>query len=64
MPSDSQAVDAMHAAYAPYVNVFRADRYMAPHIDKQVKQFGTRVVNKLEDVPAVLSELILQRAAG
>ena len=61
LPSDSQAVDVMHAAYAPYVNVFRADRYMAPHISKQVKRFGTRVVNRLEDVPAVLSELILQR---
>lgn len=45
--SDSQSVDALHAFYAPYVNVFRADRFMAPHIQKQVKNSGTIVVSRL-----------------
>ncbi|MGF6211760.1 hypothetical protein [Comamonas sp. 4034] len=46
-PTDSQPVDAMHAIYAPYVSVFRADRFMTPHIQKQVRRFGTTVVPRL-----------------
>jgi hypothetical protein len=46
-PSDSQPVDALHAMYAPYVQVFRADRFMAPHIQKQVKRHDTVVVSQL-----------------
>ncbi len=49
-PSDSQPVDAMHAFYAPYVDVFRADRFMAPHIQKQVKNHGTVVVSRLSQL--------------
>ena len=45
--SDSQPVDALHAFYAPYIKVFRADRFMAPHIQKQVKISGTIVVPRL-----------------
>jgi hypothetical protein len=54
-PSDSQPVDALHAMYAPYVCVFRADRYMAPHIQKQVKRHGTIVVSRLSDLVQTLS---------
>ena len=43
-PSDSQPVDALHALYAPYVQIFRADRFMAPHIQKQVASTKTLVV--------------------
>jgi hypothetical protein len=53
-PSDSQPVDALHAMYAPYVDVFRADRFMAPHIQKQVARHGTTVVPKLSQLPDVL----------
>jgi hypothetical protein len=53
--SDSQPVDALHAMYAPYVCVFRADRYMAPHIQKQVKRHGTIVVSRLSDLVQTLS---------
>lgn len=55
LPSDSQFPDAMHAMYAPYVDVFRADAYMAPHIRSEVKRHGTQVVAKLRDLPAVIS---------
>jgi hypothetical protein len=51
---DSDVVDALHAAYAPYVQVFRADRYMAPRIQGLVERCGTTVVAKLTELPAVI----------
>jgi hypothetical protein len=53
-PSDSQPVDALHAFYAPYVQVFRADRFMAPHIQRQVKSAGTIVVPRLSQLVEIL----------
>lgn len=50
-PQESDFADAVHAMYAPYVAFFRADRYMAPHIRKQVVHRGTQVVSRLEDLP-------------
>ncbi|MGE4340069.1 MAG: hypothetical protein AB7E55_29570 [Pigmentiphaga sp.] len=50
LPSDSQPVDALHAVYAPYVDIFRADRFMAPHIQKQVRGRGTVVVPRLSQL--------------
>lgn len=52
--SDSQPVDALHALYAPYVRVFRADRFMAPHIRRQVGRHGTVVVSRLAQLVDVL----------
>lgn len=46
-PKPSDFVDAMHCTYAPYVDVFRADSFMAPHIQRQVGESGTVVVPKL-----------------
>lgn len=62
-PSDSQPVDAMHAMYAPYVRVFRADRFMAPHIQKHVARHGTIVVPRLAHLVQVL-KIEIGRAAG
>lgn len=56
--SDSLTVDTMHALYAPYVDVFRADREMAPHITKQLKPHGTTVVSKREELPTVIERLL------
>jgi len=55
-PSDSQPVDAMHAFYAPYVTVFRADRFMAPHIQRQVRNVGTIVVPRLSQLVGTLEK--------
>lgn len=55
LPSDSQFPDAMHAMYAPYVDIFRADSYMASHIRNQVKRHGTQVVAKLRDLPDAIA---------
>ena len=54
--SDSQPVDALHACYAPYVQVFRADRFMAPHIQKQVGSAGTIVVPRLSQLVETLEK--------
>ena len=55
-PSDSQPVDVLHAFYAPYVQVFRADRFMAPHIQKQVRNAGTVVVPRLSQLVETLEK--------
>lgn len=56
-PSDSQFVDALHALYAPYVDVFRADRFMSPHIERQVtRKDGTTVVAKLQQLPDAIEK--------
>lgn len=62
-PSQSDFPDALHAMYAPYVDVFRADRFMAPHIRGLIATSGTTVVSKLSDlVPVVESRLAERRA--
>jgi hypothetical protein len=57
-PKRSDPVDAMHALYAPYSDIFRADRYMAPHIQRQVKTRGVRVVSRLTDLPSLIDECL------
>ena len=57
-PQESDYVDSMHAMYAPYVDLFRADRYMSTHIDKQVKHRGVKVVSRLQDLPTEINRLI------
>lgn len=65
LPSNSQPVDALHACYAPYVDVFRADRYMAPHIQRQVERHGTVVVPRLSQLVEVLeSQLKYEARSG
>lgn len=53
-PRTSDFVDAIHALYAPYVDVFRADRYMSQIIGSHVPRKDTLVAPKLEDVTAYL----------
>lgn len=53
-PKESDFVDALHAAYAPYVDVFRADGFMANYVARQVDRYGTTVVPKLSSLPDVL----------
>lgn len=53
-PKESDFVDALHAAYAPYVDVFRADGFMANYVSKHVERFGTTVVPKLSSLPDIL----------
>lgn len=46
-PKKSDWVDSLHAMYAPYVDIFRTDSYMAPIVHEKVKKYGTVVVAKI-----------------
>jgi hypothetical protein len=50
-PKLSDFPDALHAMYAPYVDIFRADSFMTQHIAKFATNYGTTVVPKLEQLP-------------
>ena len=61
-PKPSDFPDALHAAYAPYVDIFRGDAFMAPHVRNQVTRYETTVASTLAEVlPAIESRL---RGAG
>lgn len=55
--------DALHAMYAPYVDIFRADSFMAPLIQKHSHKFGTTIVSKVIGLPHAI-ELAFQVLAG
>lgn len=46
-PKKSDWADSLHAMYAPYVDIFRTDSYMAPIVQEKVKKYGTSVVAKI-----------------
>ncbi|KQW52292.1 MULTISPECIES: hypothetical protein [unclassified Roseateles] len=57
-PLASDLGDCYHAMYAPYVDIFRPDSFMAPHIERQTATFGTEVVPKLKRLlPAIEKRL-------
>ena len=53
--------DAMHAMYAPYVDVFRADSFMAPHVNRCVQRHSTIVVSKLDELVTSIGEVLKSR---
>lgn len=55
-PKDSDFPDAVHAVYAPYVDVFRADGFMAEHIAAHAPA-STCVVPKLSQLATTLRRL-------
>lgn len=55
-PKGSDFVDGLHAVYVPYVDIFRADGFMAVHVAAQAKRFGTVVAAKLSNLPAILRQ--------
>lgn len=57
-PQESDFIDAVHAMYAPYVSVFRADRYMSPHVQKQVARRGSQVVSRLDTLPSQIRGML------
>jgi hypothetical protein len=48
---ETDVLDAVHAMYAPYVTIFRADGYMGPNVRKCVQRYGTEVVTSLNELP-------------
>lgn len=55
---DSDFIDVIHSMYAPYVSLFRADRYMAPHIRNNLVGQKPLIAHRLEDTPDKISELL------
>lgn len=55
---ESDWVDGAHSMYAPYVDVFRADKFMAQHVRRAVKSYGTTVVSRIEDVVQEVERLL------
>jgi hypothetical protein len=55
--------DMMHAFYAPYVDVYRTDAFMADAVSKALQAAGRRTVvaRRLEDLPDLIESV---RAAG
>jgi hypothetical protein len=62
-PLDSDFVDGLHAVYAPYVDIFRADGYMAPLVQGAVSEHGTEVVANLLELPAVIQKRLEAKSA-
>jgi hypothetical protein len=57
-PLASDLGDCFHAIYAPYVDLFRPDSFMAQHVTRHAARFGTRVVPKLKQLlPAIEQRL-------
>lgn len=54
---ESDFVDAVHALYAPYVDLFRADRFMAQHVEAGLGGRRGRVVSRLQDLPKAVLEV-------
>jgi hypothetical protein len=53
--------DALHAIYAPYVDIFRADSFMSSHIEKYANRFGTKIVSKLTYLPSAVQVALSDR---
>ncbi|KAF1716112.1 hypothetical protein CSC75_19790 [Pseudoxanthomonas wuyuanensis] len=62
-PKESDFSDMVHAAYSPYVDIFRADRYMTPHVQRIVTRYGTKVVPRLTELPQSIDD-VLQSSLG
>lgn len=48
--------DAIHAVYAPYVDVFRADGTTASMLRSHTKHYGTLVVDRLKHLPDAIEQ--------
>ncbi len=56
--------DSLHAAYAPYVDFFRADAFMSGHVKKLTKNHSVQVIPKLKElVPAIQQKIDANRTA-
>lgn len=54
----SDMVDMFHSFYAPYVDIYRTDGFMAPITEKYVKRFDTTVVGKLTDLIEAVQKIL------
>lgn len=60
-PKPSDFPDALHAVYAPYVDIFRADAFMAPYIKDALKGKNVMVAPKLVQLPKIIEDMLSSR---
>lgn len=46
--------DALHAIYAPYVDVFRADGHTSSLLRPYSKRYGSKVIDRIEQLPSAI----------
>jgi hypothetical protein len=61
-PKPNDFADAVHALYAPYVHIFRADSFMAPHIQRHAARYGVKVVPKLKGIGEAVDAVIASKS--
>jgi hypothetical protein len=57
-PKGSDFPDAYHAIYLPYVDIFRADGFMAGMLGECKLPFATSIVEKILQLPAKIEEIL------
>lgn len=57
-PRPSDGGDFLHALYAPYCNVMRADASFAEFVKPVARRYGCRVVGKLSELPGTLKAMV------
>ena len=57
-PALSDFSDGLHAMYAPHVQVFRADGFMAPIVSEHARRFPVQVVSKLSKLRSTIESLL------
>lgn len=62
-PSDSDVGDILHCTHIPFVDVFRADGFMASVISEARLPFPTTVVSKLPQLPIAIEAGLKKRRA-
>lgn len=50
--------DISHGVYIPYVNIFRADKYMAKHYEPLSKKYLTELAISLDDLPDKINSML------
>lgn len=60
-PLPSDFVDVIHAGYVPYVDIFRADGFIANQVKSLANNYGTTVVGKLTDLPHEIERKLAAR---
>jgi hypothetical protein len=55
--------DAMHAFYAPYVDIYRTDAFMADGLEEILLQCGTTIAPRLHDLPALIGQILGSKPA-
>lgn len=48
----------MHGRYLPYVDIFRADRYMGNLFSQLAMPYKTKVVTSFIELPEIIDEIL------